>query len=205
MSRTKRILLLLACLVFTPGYASGAETVEKTMNGLKKAVFAGGCFWCMEKPYDEAEGVVKTVSGYTGGNIANPSYEQVSSGGTGHREALEVTYDPEKIAYSDLLDIFWRNIDPFDDKGQFCDKGFQYTSAIYVNNEEEREAAEASKQAFEAKAGTPAVTPVTDAAPFYPAEDYHQDYYQKNPVRYKYYRWSCGRDKRLEEIQSGLS
>lgn len=166
----------------------------------KTAIFAGGCFWCMEKPFDKLDGVISTVSGYTGGNVPNPTYEQVSSGGTGHTEAMQVTYDPAKIAYEDLLPVFWRNIDPFDDGGQFCDRGSQYRSGIFYQDEEQKRLAEESKAKYEEMLGQTIVTEITPASTFYPAEDYHQDYYDKNPVRYKFYRWNCGRDQRLEEI-----
>lgn len=166
------------------------------------AIFAGGCFWCMEPPYDKTEGVIDTVSGYTGGELANPSYRQVSSGTTGHIEAVKIVYDPEKVSYEKLLHIFWRNIDPFRANAQFCDEGPQYRSAIFPQDEAQREAAEKSKADLEAtgRFTRPIATEILDAAPFYPAEDYHQDYYKKNPNRYAYYRWSCGRDARLEQI-----
>ena len=170
------------------------------------AIFAGGCFWCMEPPYDKLEGVISTTSGYTGGELANPSYEQVSDGQTGHYESLRVEYDPAKIRYQDLLEVFWRNIDPFDDTGQFCDHGQQYLSAIFYQNHVQEQQAKGSKDAVQQKAGESrtVVTRLIPAMEFYPAEDYHQDYYLKNPVRYKYYRYGCGRDKRLEEVQGIL-
>ena len=170
------------------------------------AIFAGGCFWCMEPPYDKLEGVISTTSGYTGGELVNPRYEQVSDGQTGHYEALRVEYDPEKIRYQDLLEVFWRNIDPFDDTGQFCDHGQQYLSAIFYQDQEQGQAAKGSKDAVQQKAGESrtVVTRLIPATEFYPAEDYHQDYYLKNPVRYKYYRYACGRDKRLEAVQELL-
>ena len=170
------------------------------------AIFAGGCFWCMEPPYDKLEGVISTTSGYTGGELANPSYEQVSDGQTGHYESLRVEYDPEKIRYQDLLEVFWRNIDPFDDTGQFCDHGQQYLSAIFYQDREQEKQAKNSKDAVQQKAGEShtVVTRLIPAKEFYPAEDYHQDYYLKNPVRYKYYRYGCGRDKRLEDVQKLL-
>lgn len=166
------------------------------------AVFAGGCFWCMEPPYDALDGVLSTTSGYIGGSQKDADYNKVSAGGTGHFEAIEVKYDPSKISYEKLLEVFWRNIDPLDGTGQFCDKGSQYLSAIFPKNDEERALAEASKAAV-APAGAPAdaiKTEILAASPFYPAEGYHQDYYQKNPVRYKFYRWNCGRDQRLEQL-----
>lgn len=169
----------------------------------QKATFAGGCFWCMEKPFDHVKGVVATISGYTGGTVDKPSYEQVSSGTTGHREAMQVKYDPAVVSYDHLLEIFWRNIDPFDEGGQFCDRGFQYTSAIFYHTEEQKRAAEKSKAALEKKFNRKIVTPIIKASAFYKAEEYHQDYYKKNPVRYKFYRWNCGRDQRLSEVWGG--
>ena len=167
----------------------------------EKAVFAGGCFWCMEADFEKLEGVTDVVSGFTGGELKNPTY---NGDHTGHYEAIEVTYDPEKISYQGLLDHYWVNIDPFDPRGQFCDKGFSYLSAIFVANEKERELAENSRQKVVAMfPGKKVVTPVLDASVFYPIkgkESYHQDYYKKSPLRYKYYRYRCGRDDRLKEI-----
>ena len=175
-----------------------AEEKKKT----ETAVFAGGCFWCMEPPYDALDGVISTTSGYTGGSKKDADYRKVSAGGTGHFEALEVKYDPSKVSYAELLEVFWHNIDPLDGRGQFCDKGSQYLSAIFPSNDEERALAEASKAAVApAGGGTDAIkTQILAASAFYPAEDYHQDYYQKNPVRYKFYRWNCGRDQRLKQL-----
>jgi len=166
------------------------------------ATFAGGCFWCMEPPFDKLEGVVSTTSGYTGGKVADPTYEQVTSGGTGHREAVQVVYDPTKVSYQTLLDVFWRNVDPLDDQGQFCDRGGSYRAAIFYHGDEQKRLAEASKAAIDAKGRFPqtVVTEIRQSTAFYPAEDYHQDYYKKNPLRYKYYRFSCGRDRRLEQL-----
>lgn len=168
----------------------------------KTALFAGGCFWCMEKPFDKVDGVVRTTSGYTGGSEENATYKKTSTGKTKHYEAIEIEYDPAIVSYEKLLDVFWKNIDPFDDKGQFCDKGPQYRAAIFPNNEQEAEFAEKSKQELQARiqGKQEIVTEIILAKPFYHAEDYHQDYYQKNPLRYKYYRYSCGRDKRLEAV-----
>ncbi len=169
-------------------------------QGAKTAIFAAGCFWCIEKDMEALDGVSEAVSGYTGGHVDKPSYQQVSGGDTAHREAIRVTYDPAKVSYEDLLNVFWKNHDPFDNQGQFCDKGFQYTAAVYYQNDEEKEMAEASKKKWEAKLGQDIVTAIEPAATFFDAEDYHQDYYKKNPVRYKFYRWNCGRDQRLEEV-----
>ncbi len=169
---------------------------------LAKATFAGGCFWCMEPPYDALDGVISTTSGYIGGHVDNPSYEMVSSGGTGHTEAMQVVYDPAKVSYQELLDVFWINIDPTDAKGQFCDRGSQYRSGIFYHNEEQRELAQASKELLESSARLPkaVVTEVTEAPTFYPAEEYHQDYYQRHSFRYKLYRRGCGRDRVLEKL-----
>lgn len=166
------------------------------------ATFAGGCFWCMEPPFDQIKGVKSTVSGYTGGQKEDPTYEEVSSGTTGHTEALQVTYDPSQVSYEKLLEVFWKNIDPTDPNGQFCDKGNQYRSAIFYHDEEQKRLAESSKEKL-VKSGQlkkPIVTEITAFKKFYPAEDYHQDYYRKNPIRYKYYRYACGRDKRLKKL-----
>lgn len=166
----------------------------------REAIFAGGCFWCMEPPYDELEGVLDTTSGYTGGHTANPSYRSVTSGNTGHYEAVKVTYDPDKIDYAQLLEVFWRNIDPLDAGGQFCDRGSSYRTAIFVDNEAQERLARDSKARIAEQLDQPVATKILPAGDFYPAEDYHQDYYQKNPLRYKYYRHRCGRDQRLEEL-----
>jgi len=199
----KVILSGVLCAGATPlperSSRSGSPSDEA---GLVKATFAGGCFWCMEPPFDKLEGVVSTVSGYTGGQAKDPSYEQVSSGGTGHLEAVQVSFDPGKVSYSKMLEVFWHNIDPTDSGGQFCDRGSQYRSAIFYHTEEQRRLAEESKQALEksGQLGKPLVTDVRPASTFYPAEEYHQDYYKKNPVRYKLYRLGCGRDGVLERV-----
>jgi peptide-methionine (S)-S-oxide reductase len=170
--------------------------------GLAHATFAGGCFWCMEGPFDHVPGVVSTTSGYTGGSIKKPSYEQVSSGATGHAESVDVVYDPAKVTYAQLLDVFWHNVDPLDGGGQFCDRGNQYRTAIFYHDEEQQRLAEQSKQALEAsgKFKKKIVTQIVPAVEFYAAEDYHQDYYLRNPIRYKYYRFNCGRDDRLKQL-----
>jgi peptide-methionine (S)-S-oxide reductase len=164
------------------------------------AIFAGGCFWCMEHPFDALPGVLSTTSGYTGGRTAKPTYEQVSSGATGHAESVEIRYDPARISYEKLLDVFWHNIDPLAENRQFCDNGSQYRSAIFYTSPDQRALAEASKQAVQAQFGKPVATQIVAAERFYPAEDYHQDYYQKNPLRYQYYRSRCGRDQRLMQL-----
>ena len=164
------------------------------------ATFAGGCFWCMEPPFDALDGVLSTTSGYIGGRTPNPSYEQVSGGQTGHAEAIQITYDPSKITYERLLEVFWRNIDAVDGGGQFCDRGSQYRSAIFYHSEDQQRLAEASKQQAAKRLGQTVVTEIVKAGPFFQAEDYHQDYYKKNPVRYKFYKWNCGRDQRLDKL-----
>lgn len=166
------------------------------------AVFAGGCFWCVEEAFDAAAGVISTTSGYTGGRVANPTYEQVSAGGTGHVEVVRVIFDPFTVSYSQLLEVFWRNVDPLTPNQQFCDRGAQYRSAIFVQDAEQRRLAEASKRALEqsGRFQEPIVTEINPAAPFYAAEEYHQDYYTKNPLRYRFYKTSCGRARRLEAL-----
>jgi peptide-methionine (S)-S-oxide reductase len=166
------------------------------------ATFAGGCFWCMEPPYDKLPGVISTVSGYMGGTVKNPTYDQVSGGRTGHTEVVQVTYDPSKVSYEKLLEVFWKNIDPTVKDRQFCDVGSQYRTAIFHHSEEQKRLAEASKAALEKSKPfkEPIVTPVVAAGEFWAAEEYHQDYYKKNPVRYSYYRTGCGRDARLKEL-----
>lgn len=170
--------------------------------GPQTAIFAGGCFWCMEPPFDRLEGVLATTSGYTGGTLKNPSYQQVVRGDTGHYEVVKVTYDASKIGYQELLQVFWRNIDPLDNSGQFCDKGAPYRSAIFVQNEHEQSLAEQSRNSLQDSGvlGGPIVTEILPAVTFYPAEEYHQNYYQKNPLRYRFYRSRCGRDQRLQEL-----
>ncbi len=196
-----RLNLILAVITLLGLFPSAYGATDQA-GGLAKATFAGGCFWCMEPPFDQLAGVVSTTAGYTGGQQANPTYKQVSAGGTGHVEAVEIVYDPAKISYSQLLEVFWHNIDPLDATGQFCDKGAQYRAAIFFHDETQRRLAEQSKQALEqsARFKQAIVTLLAPATTFYPAEDYHQDYYQKNPVRYKFYRYSCGRDQRLEAL-----
>jgi peptide-methionine (S)-S-oxide reductase len=168
--------------------------------GQAAAVFAGGCFWCMEGPFDALDGVISTTSGYTGGGVPDPSYEQVSGGTTGHVEAVRVVYDPGRVDYAKLLDVFWHNVDPFDAGGQFCDRGAQYRSVLFVGDATEQKLAEESKQKLAARFGKSIATEVRSAGPFYPAEEYHQDYARRNPFRYRFYRGRCGRDARLEAV-----
>ncbi len=191
--RREIFTLLAFALLFSFSYG-GVE--------LKKATFAGGCFWCMEHPFEKLDGVVEVISGYTGGKVRNPTYKEVSAGGTGHIESIQITYDPKKISYKELLDIFWKQIDPTDASGQFVDRGKQYSTAIFYHDEEQKRLAEFSKNTLETLNiyDSPIVTEIIPALEFYPAEEYHQDYYKKRPLRYKYYRRGSGRDKFLEKI-----
>jgi peptide-methionine (S)-S-oxide reductase len=173
-------------------------TVPPALAGSATAMFAGGCFWCMESVYQEHPGVTGVVSGFTGGTLERPTY---SGNHEGHFEAIEVTYDPAQVSYQELLDLYWVNVDPFDNRGQFCDKGFSYRSAIFPATAQERQLAEQSREAVMARfSGETVYTEIRDAGAFWPVEEGHQDYYLKNPVRYKYYRWNCGRQQRLEQI-----
>jgi peptide-methionine (S)-S-oxide reductase len=178
--------------------AAIAQTTGK--GGRETATFAAGCFWCVEEVFDSVPGVLSTTSGYTGGRTPNPTYEQVSAGGTGHTEAVEVTYDPSKVSYETLLQTFWRNVDAVDAGGQFCDRGTQYRSGIFFHSAEQQRAADATKTQVAEKLRQPIATEILPAGPFYKAEGYHQDYYKKNPVRYKFYKWNCGRAQRLEKL-----
>ena len=199
-------VLVKFCLVllFFAAAAVSAQMARlpPTLPGAAVATFAGGCFWCMEQPFDKIDGVLATTSGYTGGTKQNPTYEQVSSGTTGHAEAVQVLFDPKKVSYEKLLDVFWHNIDPTVTDRQFCDVGNQYRTAIFVHDEKQRAAAEASKAALEKSRPfkEPIVTPIVSATEFWPAEEYHQNYYLKNPIRYSYYRTGCGRDARLKQL-----
>ncbi len=185
------LVAVVGALLLTGGSMAGE---------LKEAVFAGGCFWCMESPFDKVSGVVATTSGYTGGHLAKPSYEAVSSGTSGHYEAIRISYDPAMVSYEDLLRVFWKNVDPFDDGGQFCDRGPQYRAAIFAADDEERVAAKKSAREVETSKGQQVMTMILPRGEFFPAEEYHQDYYQRNPIRYHYYRTGCGRDRRLNQI-----
>ena len=202
MKHVALVLLFAACQTFAQAPTPVTATV--------KATFAGGCFWCMEPPYDKLPGVISTTSGYIGGKVRNPTYEQVSAGITGHTEVVQVVYDPAKVSYRQLLEVFWRNIDPVAKDRQFCDGGSQYRSGVFWHDEEQKKLADESKallntgQAFGSakpvgfKSGV--ATEITQATEFWPAEEYHQNYYQKNPVRYAYYRNGCGRDSRLKQL-----
>ena len=187
--------LWLALVASAAGQGTSPAT-DKTAT----AIFAGGCFWCVEADFDKVGGVISTTSGYIGGRTANPSYEDVVRGHTGHTEAVEIVFDPAKVSYQQLLDVFWRNVDPLVKDRQFCDHGNQYRTGIFYRGDEQRRLAEASKATVQARFKQPVYTEIVAAGPFYKAEDYHQDYYQKNPVRYKFYRLNCGRDTRLEEL-----
>jgi peptide-methionine (S)-S-oxide reductase len=196
MKRLPLLRPLSLCVMAAVGLASPSLQAQSDAE----AIFAGGCFWCMEPPYDDQPGVSATTSGYIGGELENPTYDDISRGGTGHAEVVKIEYDSEQISYAQLLDIFWRNIDPFAVDRQFCDVGDQYRSAIFYHDESQRELAEASKAETEARFDREIATQIVPATTFWAAEEYHQDYYQKNPVRYKFYRFSCGRDDRLEEV-----
>lgn len=192
------LLLLLVVLIALP--VSVAADDDNT--GKAEAIFAGGCFWCMEPPFDKLEGVSATTSGYTGGQLKDPTYEQISAGGTGHYEAIMIEYDPQRVSYDKLLEVFWRNVDPLDAGGQFCDRGDHYRAAIFYGSEQEQMLAQDSKRELEASGrfDKPVVTEILPAQAFYPAEEYHQGYYQKNPIRYRFYRAGCGRDARLRSL-----
>jgi peptide-methionine (S)-S-oxide reductase len=194
---SKHVVGTALVLAFVAAGSTGTADAKRAV-----ATFAGGCFWCMEGPFEKLPGVRSVTSGYTGGQKKNPTYEEVSAGVTGHAEAVQVVYDPGKIRYEQLLDVFWRNIDPLTPDAQFCDHGSQYRSAIFFHDDAQRQAAEASKQRIEASGRfkQKIVTQLVPAGTFYPAEEYHQDFYKKNPIRYATYRAGCGRDRRLQEL-----
>jgi peptide-methionine (S)-S-oxide reductase len=191
---------ILPILLFAASAAWGAA--PEVPPGQAVATFAGGCFWCVESDFDKVPGVTATISGYTGGKTVNPTYHDVSAGATGHAESVEVIYDPKKVSYEKLLDVYWHSVDPTTKDRQFCDSGSQYRTAIFYHDEAQRKSAEASRAKLEKEKPfkAPIVTEITMAGPFYPAEDYHQDYYRKNPVRYQIYRSGCGRDARLKDL-----
>ncbi len=195
-------ILLAGAVALLMLFSAGTGAAKEEL-----AIFAGGCFWCMESPFDKLPGVISVTVGYSGGKEQNPTYQQVSAGGTGHAEAVQIRFDPGKISYSKLLERFWHNIDPTVKDRQFCDSGHQYRSAIFYRNDSQRKLAEESKKRVEREKPFPAplVTEIVPAGPFYPAEEYHQHYYRKNPLRYKYYRTGCGRDKRLKELWGELA
>ncbi len=191
---------LLLSLIFAAAFAGAAAAQGTAQPKQAVATFAGGCFWCVESDFDHVKGVLSTTSGYTGGHVANPTYHQVSAGGTGHAESVAIVYDPSKVSYQQLLTYFWHHIDPTVKDRQFCDVGNQYRTAIFVHSDEQRKLAEASKKKVEAELKVPIYTEIVNAGPFYKAEGYHQDYYKKSPVQYKFYRWNCGRDQRVKQI-----
>ena len=198
-------VFLVACSQSNVGNPPAIDkTVSRTLENIetKSVILAGGCFWCVESDFDKVDGVVSTISGYSGGHLDNPTYKEVSKENTGHYEVVRVEYDPQKVSLDKLLTYYWRHVDPTDNGGQFCDRGDSYRTAIFVGNEEERQIAESSKQSVSEKGvlDDPIVTPILDESAFWPAEEYHQDYYLKNPLRYKYYRTSCGRDKRVKHV-----
>ena len=199
-------IAMIALVLVLLGYHQVTGKMEKTMHNepqnTKEAYFAGGCFWCTEADFEKVDGVIDAISGYTGGHVANPTYEQVSAGGTGHVEAVKVIYDPAKVSYEQLLQYFWMHIDPTDAGGQFVDRGPQYRSVIFYSDEQEHRLAEASKKklAESGRFDKPIVTEILPLGPFYPAEEYHQDYYKKNPIRYRYYRYRSGRDQYLKKV-----
>lgn len=200
------LMMALGVFAISAGYLTGTSATAADVPAAKPgntatAIFAGGCFWCTESDFEKLPGVIGAESGYTAGKTPNPSYEQVSAGGTGHTEAVRVTYDPAKVSYTQLVVYFWHNVDPTAKDRQFCDSGSQYRSGIYWQNAEEREIAESSRDALLASGKFKAIyTEIAPATTFYPAEEYHQDYYKKNPIRYNYYRHGCGRDARLEAL-----
>ena len=204
MMKSRILLSLLLGAILLAALATAAKDVNPAAGDrqLGKATFAGGCFWCMEEVFEGLDGVVSATSGYTGGHKRNPTYEEVSAGETGHAESVEVIYDPAKVTYGKLLEFYWRNIDPTDPRGQFCDKGTQYRSAIFYHDETQKRLAEESKKAVEKSKPFrgPILTEIVPASQFYPAEEYHQNFSQKNPLRYKLYKYNCGRAQRLQEL-----
>lgn len=194
------VLTVAFLLIGSWNLQSASQAAADTTPG--KAYFAGGCFWCMEEVFEKVDGVLSATSGYMGGTVSNPTYEEVSAGRTGHAESVEVVYDPAKVSYQKLLDAFWRNVDPITPNAQFCDHGNQYRSAIFFQTDEEKRASDTSKQAIEQsrRFKEPIVTQIVMAPQFYPAEEYHQDFYKKNPIRYKLYKYNCGRAQRLDEL-----
>jgi len=221
-SERSHLVALLVSAILVPGVALAASTASKPAAtstpaaattaapakvALQTATFAGGCFWCVETDFEQRPGIVSVVSGFTGGQKLNPTYEEVSAGGTGHAESVEITFDPSKVTYAKLLDIFWHSIDPTQANGQFCDHGNQYRSAIFYHDETQHRLADQSKRDIEASRilKKPIVTQIVAATKFYPAEEYHQDFWKKDPVRYTSYREGCGRDKRLVEVWGKLA
>ncbi len=202
MNTVRLLGYMFGATMFLAAGLTARSTGHAADSPLAKATFAGGCFWCMEEVFEKVEGVVSATSGYSGGQVANPSYEEVSAGRTGHAESVEVLYDQAKVSYIQLLDAFWKNVDPITPNAQFCDHGTQYRSAIFYHNDEQKRLAEESKQAIEQSKRFEGliVTQIVPTSQFYPAEEYHQDFYKKNPIRYKFYKYNCGRAQRLEEL-----
>lgn len=202
MSRQTAPLILTLTVLLIGGWSAQSTNPAAAETTQGKAYFAGGCFWCMEEVFEKVDGVLSATSGYMGGTVSNPTYEEVSAGRTGHAESVEVVYDPAKVSYQKLLDAFWRNVDPITPNAQFCDHGNQYRSAIFFQTDEEKRASDSSKQTIEQskRFKEPIVTQIVMASKFYPAEEYHQDFYKKNPIRYKFYKYNCGRAQRLEEL-----
>lgn len=198
----RKVINPLACAIFVICVTIAGSVARQAVAVEETAILAGGCFWCVESDYDHVPGVLKTTSGYIGGEAPNPTYKSVSAGGSGYLEAVEIIFDPDKVSYAEILDIFWRSVDPTDDGGQFCDRGESYKTAIFVTSDAQRSTAEASKAAIEASGllNDPVVTPIRTATKFYPAEDYHQNYAEINPLRYNFYRLSCGRDAKVKDL-----
>lgn len=194
-----RSIITILTILFSPSFSFGEQLMSKNVD-YQEAVFAAGCFWCVEAAFDKVEGVIETTSGYTGGYTKNPSYEEVSSGTTGHIEALKVKYDPKVVSYEKLLDYFWKNVDPLDPNGQFCDKGSQYLGVIFYADDLQKEFADKSLKTVQGVIKGVITTKILPLKEFYPAEEYHQGYYKKNPLRYQMYKMACGRDKRLESL-----
>ncbi len=199
MTQFSRFIVTLA-IAFGAVRAAPVASQPAPTPRTETATFAAGCFWCAEEAFEKVDGVISATSGFTAGHTPNPTYEQVSSGGTGHTEAVQVTYDPAKVSYETLLKTFWHNVDAVDAGGQFCDRGSQYRSGIYVHSPAQQQQAEASKTQIAAQLGKSVATEIVAVGPFYKAEGYHQDYYKKNPARYKFYKWNCGRAQRLDAL-----
>ena len=193
---------LIFSLLFSAALLAGPARADTAEKGLETAIFAGGCFWCVEADFDKVPGVVKTISGFSGGVTPNPTYKQMVTESTGHREVVQITFDPKKVTYAHLVDVLFHSVDPIDGGGQFCDRGHSYSTAIYATTPEQKKTAEAVKKKLQDSGvlKKPIVTPIEDAGPFFPAEEYHQDFYTKSPVRYKFYRFNCGRNARIQAL-----
>ena len=196
----RRLLIVVTLWLAAATLAVAQSASPQSARQRAVATFAGGCFWCVEADFDKIPGVLSTTSGYIGGKTANPTYNQVSNGGTGHAEAVEIEFDPAQVSYAKLLDVFWRNVDPLAKDRQFCDSGDQYRTAIFFHDDEQQRLAEETRKKVAARFPSPIQTQIVAAGPFYKAEEYHQDYYHKNAAKYKFYRWNCGRDARLKEL-----